>query len=234
VLSQKRSNNGAGIAPPSPTSSPGEKGVVRLFIVPNNTADKQKTEASVCVKMTEATGDESWQKPENIKTLILEHHMAAKRLGFIELYKHLHGVDYFQTGLRDGSLPIVRFFSETIYPLVSAVSAGNQFAAATVVRNGSPLLTKEAFRKSGADQLKQVRAAKEAVDCLIALFADGKQPTFLDVLSRSRVTEFVGELQRTGLVTIERRGQGKTNIYTVHFQVKQAVDKTPRSRRADI
>src|SRR5450755_995196 len=33
-------------------------------------------------------------------------------------------------------------------------------------------------------------------------------------MSRSRVTEFVGELQRTGLVTIERRGQGKTNIYT--------------------
>jgi hypothetical protein len=60
-------------------------------------------------------------------------------------------------------------------------------------------------------------------------------------MSRSRVTEFVGELQRTGLVTIERRGQGKTNIYTVHFQVKAAggrpqgpVDKTSRSRRADI
>ncbi len=46
-------------------------------------------------------------------------------------------------------------------------------------------------------------------------------------MSRSRVTEFVGELQRTGLVTIERRGQGKTNIYTVHFQVKQGVDKHP-------
>ena len=60
-------------------------------------------------------------------------------------------------------------------------------------------------------------------------------------MSRSRVTEFVGELQRAGLVTIERRGQGKTNIYTVHFQVKQnrgrpqgPVDKTSRSRRADI
>src|ERR1039457_1112509 len=53
-------------------------------------------------------------------------------------------------------------------------------------------------------------------------------------MSRSRVTEFVGELERAGLVTIERRGQGKTNLYTIHFQVKQAVDKAPRSRRADI
>ena len=60
-------------------------------------------------------------------------------------------------------------------------------------------------------------------------------------MSRSRVTEYVSELQKAGLVTIERRGQGKTNMYTIHFQVKQKrdypqgpVDKAPRSRRADI
>jgi len=59
-------------------------------------------------------------------------------------------------------------------------------------------------------------------------------------MSRSRVTEFVSELQRAGFVTIERRGQGKTNLYTIHFQVKPPVDKHPdvgrptsRSRPAD-
>ena len=46
-------------------------------------------------------------------------------------------------------------------------------------------------------------------------------------MSRSRVTEFVGELERAGLVTIERRGQGKTNLYTIHFQVKQLGIKHP-------
>lgn len=39
-------------------------------------------------------------------------------------------------------------------------------------------------------------------------------------MSRSRVTEFVGELERSGLVTIHRRGQGKTNLYTIHFPVQ--------------
>jgi biotin operon repressor len=39
-------------------------------------------------------------------------------------------------------------------------------------------------------------------------------------MSRSRVTEFVSELEKGGLVTIQRRGQGKTNVYTIHFQVK--------------
>jgi len=53
-------------------------------------------------------------------------------------------------------------------------------------------------------------------------------------MSRSRVTEFVGELERAGFITIQRRGQGKTNIYTIHFQVKHSGDKTPRGRRADI
>lgn len=44
-------------------------------------------------------------------------------------------------------------------------------------------------------------------------------------MSRSRVTEFVGELEQSGLISIQRRGQGKTNIYTIHFQVQPIGDK---------
>jgi uncharacterized membrane protein len=40
-------------------------------------------------------------------------------------------------------------------------------------------------------------------------------------LSRSRVTQLITELEKSGLITIQRRGQGKTNIYQIHFQVKQ-------------
>ena len=38
-------------------------------------------------------------------------------------------------------------------------------------------------------------------------------------MSRSRVTEFIGELQGAGLIKVERRGMGKTNLYTVNFKV---------------
>jgi biotin operon repressor len=51
-------------------------------------------------------------------------------------------------------------------------------------------------------------------------------------LTRVRVTQLIAELEQAGLVTIQRRGQGKTNIYRIHFQVKQAVDKTPRGKLA--
>ena len=44
-------------------------------------------------------------------------------------------------------------------------------------------------------------------------------------MSRSRVTEFVGELEKSRLISIQRRGQGKTNLYTIHFQVQPTVDK---------
>jgi hypothetical protein len=58
-------------------------------------------------------------------------------------------------------------------------------------------------------------------------------------MSRSRVTEFIAELERAGLVHIQRRGQGKTNVYTIHFQVQPAKEvrergRTPRCRPADI
>jgi len=40
-------------------------------------------------------------------------------------------------------------------------------------------------------------------------------------LTRVRVTQLIGELEAAGLVTIQRRGQGKTNLYTIHFQVQR-------------
>src|SRR5437867_8986443 len=32
-------------------------------------------------------------------------------------------------------------------------------------------------------------------------------------VTRPRVTQLIAELQRAGLITIQRRGQGKTNVY---------------------
>lgn len=40
-------------------------------------------------------------------------------------------------------------------------------------------------------------------------------------MSRSRTTEFITELEKADLITIKRRGQGKTNVYTIHFRVKK-------------
>jgi hypothetical protein len=45
-------------------------------------------------------------------------------------------------------------------------------------------------------------------------------------MSRSRITEFISELEKKGFISITRRGQGMTNIYRIHFQVKRKSPKT--------
>ncbi len=107
------------------------EGFVHLFILPAGTTDKSAREREVCARMASITGDEHWLEPErDVKTLILEHHMAATRLGFLPLWDALDGVVRLRTGLRDGTLPGLRFFSHLILPLIKAHQGGDRFAAA--------------------------------------------------------------------------------------------------------
>lgn len=39
-------------------------------------------------------------------------------------------------------------------------------------------------------------------------------------MSRTSVTTFIGELESHGFVEIQRRGQGRTNLYHLHYKVK--------------
>jgi hypothetical protein len=49
-------------------------------------------------------------------------------------------------------------------------------------------------------------------------------------MSVSRVNEYIKELEAAGLIEITRRGQGKTNLYRVHFAVKKGwVRRRPKS-----
>src|SRR5579863_5557504 len=50
-------------------------------------------------------------------------------------------------------------------------------------------------------------------------------------ITRPRVTQLIAELEDVGLVGIQRRGQGKTNIYTIHFQVKNRRAARPEVNR---
>jgi len=47
-------------------------------------------------------------------------------------------------------------------------------------------------------------------------------------MSRASVTNFVGELEEAGLVGITRRGQGRTNLYSIKFVVKRRAVKRIR------
>jgi len=157
------------------------EGWVRLFILPADTADKPAAEQAVALQMERLTKDEGWRHAEKYKSLTLEHRMAARRMGFLEMFAALHEVESFRTGLLDGSLPLVRFFSEQILPLVSAQRRNDRFAVARIVRLSSPLLSGDRLRAT-EDQPTQLRHAREAIDNLILLWQAGAEPSFGDVL----------------------------------------------------
>jgi DNA helicase-2/ATP-dependent DNA helicase PcrA len=156
------------------------EGWLRFFILSRDAPDKLAAERASRARMASITGDTDWGDERKCKTLILEHHMAARRMDFLEMYRPLYGVDTYQTGLLDGSLPAVRFFSQQVLPLVKATERGDKFAVASIMRRMSPILSVEAIKGSN-DQPGQLALAKAAVDNLMNLFGTGR-PTFGDVL----------------------------------------------------
>lgn len=164
------------------------QGFVRLFILPSNMAVAAEVEEQFATKMAEVTGDAGWSKGE-FKTLILEHHMAARRLGFDAMFAPLYAVEQLKTSLLDGSLSSLRLFSEEILPVVEAVRSGNAFRVAEITRKHSPLLRPEALSASGANQLIQLQKTKAAVAEVAKLWDNDAHPSFQEVLDTLAATK---------------------------------------------
>lgn len=160
-------------------------GFVRLFLVQDNqTLNKITIEAGIASKMAEITSDDQWSRDnQEIKTLMLEHHMAAKRGGFNDFFEPLYQVSKFKTGLLDGSLNGIQFFSQQILPVVKSSRAGNKFSVARIVKKFSPLVSNETL-KNGTLSLNELRKADAAVKSLISLFDDNSDPTLIDSLKK--------------------------------------------------
>lgn len=174
--------------------SDAEAGNVRLFIVPSD-ADKEETEQRVAEIMSVETGDGAWCDNNQYKSLILEHHMAANRFGFLELYTPLNEVSAFNTSLRDGSIPELSFLAKVISPLVQAYKADNDFEVLKIVKAYSPLMDSKKWL-SLADQAKALQQIESAVENLMELWKDNAIPTCLDVLR---------SIQDTGLFKLDER-----------------------------
>ena len=160
--------------------SDAEVGNIRLFIV-SSVANKELTEQRVAEIMSEETGDDEWRDSKQIKSLILEHHMAASRFGFLELYAPLNEVFSFGTALRDGSIPELSFLSKVISPLVQAYKSDNDFEVLKIVKEYSPLMDKKQWLQL-EDQTEVLKKVENSVNKLMDLWKDNSIPTCLDIL----------------------------------------------------
>lgn len=157
------------------------EGKVRIFLLPADTPDKPAAEGGIREQMAEIVEDEKWKVRENCKILTLEHHMAAKRMGFSNLFAAFYEVEEYRTGLLDGTLPPVRIFSNNVLKVVQAEKAGDKFTSARVVRENSALISADALAKS-KDPQANIASARDGVASLMALF-EKAEPLCGDVLA---------------------------------------------------
>ncbi|MDD4969249.1 MAG: UvrD-helicase domain-containing protein [Paludibacter sp.] len=159
-------------------------GFVRLFICKRG-LDKSETEKHISNQMSEITKDIKWNSESDdfeIKTLILEHHMAARRMGFLEFFEPLYKEDKLSTGLLDGSLAGANFFTNIILPIINADEINDNFEIARIVKKYSRFLKKDEIFKS-VEQLDNIRKSKEALTSLLALWKEDKDPTLINILN---------------------------------------------------
>jgi DNA helicase II / ATP-dependent DNA helicase PcrA len=162
------------------------EGWAKLFVFPLDTADKPATEDKVRAYMAKATSDAKWNDRDACKILTLEHHMAAKRMGFEKLFEALAPIEQFRTAFLDGSFAPTRFFTHSVLPLVSAQQRGDKFGAARIMRESSPLLNKDMF-KGSQKPLDQLRTPQAAIDSLLALWGHS-EPTCASILENVAAT----------------------------------------------
>lgn len=175
------------------------EGSAHLFVLP---ADDTRDANLVRVRewMAARTGDDHWRAgnddQEWVKHLVIVHQMAAKRLGFGELYTALNSKapTAFKDGFLDGSAwplsPCVKF----LIPIAIAHTEGRQLEVMRLIREYSPLLEKgDLARANVAERLKALRE-------LVASIAEG-------IAGNSNVTigDLLKQVYAAGLLIFDPR-----------------------------
>lgn len=177
------------------------EGLVRVFIAQASLADKDAFEENASRIMAQATGEPHWVVPEqDVKTLTLEHKMAAVRLGFEQLYnaldhsKKLRGRAFEKLTTLDPRPQVrdIAFLTEILLPLMQAHRENNPFGIARILKKHSPILQPKELPNIEADH-SQVKKAKQAAETLFSLWANGADPDLKSILS---------SLLDTGLLTV--------------------------------
>lgn len=168
-------------------------GLVRLFILPADHPDAPGAEDEITRMMAELTGDDAWAVREQVKTLTLEHKMAARRLGCFDVFSALYALD--PQGLTQRTQPIAIFFTDQVLPIIEAHQAGDRFGLMRLLKMQSPLMSPQLLAANpGRDHLAAVQAA---VDALAALSNGQNDPSLLAVLreiARSNLLEIPDRL----------------------------------------
>ncbi|RLK57654.1 MULTISPECIES: UvrD-helicase domain-containing protein [Pseudomonadota] len=166
---------------------PTPEGSAHLFVLP---ADDTRDASLIRVRewMAARTGDDHWRAgdddQERVKLLVIVHQMAAKRLGFGELYTALNSKapTAFKEGFLDGSAwplsPCVKF----LIPIAIAHTESRQLEVMRLIREYSPLLEKGDL--AGANVAERLKALRELVTSIAEGIAGNSNVMIGDLLKQ--------------------------------------------------
>ncbi|MFJ3009220.1 UvrD-helicase domain-containing protein [Pseudomonas fluorescens] len=170
------------------------QGAVRMFCTQQVAGLDFSLEEQIAKQMADVTGDAQWTVGvKGRKTLILEHKMAGRRMGFEGVFSPLYKVEHLSTGLLDGTLPILKLFFERVGPILEAAKV-DDFTLMEAVRLRSPLLDPKHLQ-SVPNQLDVLESVGKATAMLCELLRD-KDPL---------IEEVAQILLQTGLLELPER-----------------------------
>jgi len=182
---------------------PTPEGTAELFILP---ADHSRdiNLARVRQWMAQKTEDQAWTDRDSdgidagVKVLVIVHRMAAKRLGFGELYAALNdrAPDAFKTGFLDGTAWPLRPFVSFVLPLFHAVEAGRELEVMQILRAHSPLLDKSELSAPGFNVAARLGALRKTVLAIAASLRADSTATNGDILRA---------IQASGILSLDPR-----------------------------
>lgn len=158
------------------------QGFVRCLIVDTSSTlvDKLVIEKQISTIMEGVTSDECWNVPSKVKTLILEHHMAATRSNFYKFYKPLYDEKSIRSKLNSADTQALRFLIGVFYNFISAVKSQEGFKIIQILRSNSDIF-KDFFTL--VDQLDYLKKIKDKKDELFELIIDNQNNTIKNILN---------------------------------------------------
>lgn len=145
-------------------------GSARIFILPT-VGERDAHIRKVRAWIASANRDAEWQSDQGaVKLLVVVHRMAAKRLGFGELYAAMNdkAPGAFKDGFLDASAWPMRTLMKLVVPLSRAVKNSHEFEAMTLLRENCSLLQREALSKKNVPEvLGKLRDASRQLEQLM-------------------------------------------------------------------
>ena len=146
-------------------------------------------------RFDQALNEIEWQDTPSSKRLYLAHQMIARRLGFLSLHKLFHG-DYAsqraEEQFDEGSHFLLKPIVEAIWPIVSALDAGDDLGVLKALREQSP-----AFARDGEN-------AETALDEMIA-GAKAHAEALRTLWRENPIKDVLAYAQQKGLCRISER-----------------------------